>query len=77
VNSFSIISEYYRSSNIANLIPNINTRYGTCTPFNNYLTNYYNNYVKPVVDNIGNTVSDSANNAKLAGRFSINVNTPL
>lgn len=78
INTFSIISMYYRGGNIANLVADANTRYGgTCTPFNNYLTNFYTNYVKEVVDKIGNSGQDSADNTKLAGRYNSATKTPV
>jgi hypothetical protein len=56
IDTFSIINKYYRSGSIATLVTDANTRYGSaCTPFNDYLTNFYNNYVKPVADTIGNS----------------------
>lgn len=51
IDSFSIISWYYRGGTLANLVTDANTRYGSaCTPFNNYLTNFADNYVKVVND---------------------------
>jgi hypothetical protein len=75
--TFSIISSYYRGGTIANLATHANTRYGTCAPFDSYLTNFYTNYVKVVVDNIGNSVDDAADTTKLAGRFVTNAQTPV
>ena len=46
MDSFSIISWYYRGGTIANLVPDANSRYGTCTTFNDYLANFHTNYVK-------------------------------
>ena len=77
INSFSIISQYYRTGNIANLVPNANTRYGTCPLFTTHLTNFHTNYVQYVVDSIGNTVSDAADSTKLAGRYITKVKNPL
>lgn len=78
IDTFSIISSYYRAGNIANLVSDANTRYGAaCTPFNNYLTNFYTNYVKEVVDKIGNSDQDSADNTKLAGRYNSATKTPV
>lgn len=77
IDAFSIISTYYRNGNIANIGTDANTRYGSCTQFNSFLNNFHNNYVKLVVDNIGNSVDDAANNAKLAGRFVLNAKTPI
>lgn len=77
IDTFSIISQYYRTGNIGNIGTDADSRYGTCAPFDSYLNNFYNNYVKLVVDNIGNTVDDSANNAKLAGKFIIKAKTPI
>ena len=59
------------------MVPDANTRYGTCTDFNNYLTNFYNNYVKVVNDNIGDSTQDSADTAKLAGRYNSQTKTPV
>jgi hypothetical protein len=77
IDTFSIISKYYRTGNIANIGTDADTRYGNCPGFNSYLNNFYTNYVKQVVDNIGNTVDDAANNAKLAGRFVMKAKTPI
>ncbi len=78
MDTFSLISLYYRGGNIANLVPNADTRYGSaCTPFDDYLTNYYTNYVKVVVDSIGNYANDNSNSSRLAGRFNINAKTPV
>ena len=77
MNTFSIISWYYRGSTIANMVPDANTRYGTCSNFNTFLTNFYNNYVKVVNDNIGDSGQDSGNTAKLAGRYNSNTKTPV
>lgn len=46
INTFSIISHYYRAGTIASLATDANTRYGTCATFTTYLDNFYNNYVK-------------------------------
>lgn len=78
IDTFSIISLYYRNTNINNLIPDANTRYGAaCTPFNDYMTNFFNNYVKIVNDKIGNTAQDSSDTTKLAGRFISTTSTPV
>lgn len=51
IDAFSIISLYYRNNNIINLITDANTRYSAaCAPFNDFLTNFFNNYVKVVND---------------------------
>jgi len=77
IDTFSIFSWYYRAGN-ANLLADANTRYGSaCTPFNDYLTNYGNNYVKVVNDQIGNTLQDAADSTKLAGRYKIKTFTPV
>ena len=54
-----------------------NTRYGTCTDFNSFLTNFHNNYVQVVNDNIGDSSQDSGNTAKLAGRYNSQTKTPV
>jgi len=77
VDSFSIISRYYRTGSIGTIAADATTRYGSCPPFNAFLNNFYNSYVKPVVDNIGNTVDDGTNTAKLAGRFKTSALTPI
>ena len=77
LDAFSLISAYYRAGKNTTLVSNANTRYGTCANFNSFLTNYYTNYVKPVVDAIGNTVDDATNTSRLAGRFSTNAKTPV
>lgn len=77
IDAFSIISSYYRSGTIVNIVTDANTRYGTCTQFNSFLVNYFTNYVQTVVDNIGNTADDSSDTTKLAGRFGINAKTPI
>lgn len=78
IDTFSIIGAYYRGSKSAGVLStDANTRYGTCADFNSYLTNYYNNYVKPVIDSIGNTVDDSADLTKLAGRFATKGKAPI
>jgi hypothetical protein len=77
IDSFSIISDYYRGGSIAAIGSDANARYGSCLQFDNFLSNFYNNYVKLVVDNIGNTADDAAINTKLAGRFVINAQTPI
>ena len=77
INTFSIISDYYREGTIGTLTSDSNTRYGgACTDFTNYLNNFYTNYAKIVDDSIGNSQVDSANNAKLAGRFNSKAQTP-
>ena len=77
MDSFSIISWYYRGGTIGNMVTDANTRYGTCTLFNDYLTNFHANYVKVVNDNIGDSAQDSGNTAKLAGRYNANAKTPV
>ena len=78
INSFSIISQYYRGNNLASLTTDADTRYGSaCTPFNHYLTNFANNYVSVVNNQIGNSAQDSTNSSKLAGRYQINIATPV
>lgn len=79
MDTFSIISAYYRNSSgfFSNIIAHANARYGTCTPFNNYINNFHNNYVKKVVDKIGNSVDDASDTTKLAGRFVTNAKTPI
>lgn len=77
IDAFSLISTYYRASKNTSLVGDAITRYGTCTNFNSFLNNYYTNYVKPVVDAIGNTVDDATNTSRLAGRFSTNAKTPV
>lgn len=77
IDAFSIISTYYRGGNIATIGTDADIRYGSCPQFDSFLNNFYTNYVKLVVDNIGNTVDDASNNAKLAGRFVINAKTPI
>ena len=77
IDTFSIISLYYRNGTIGNLITDANTRYNLpCTTFNNFLTNFANNYVQIVNDKIGNSAQDTANSSKLAGRFQINTKAP-
>lgn len=77
IDTFSIISLYHRNGTSANLVTDANTRYGAaCTPFNDYLTNFANNYVSVVNDKIGNSGQDSTDSNKLAGRFQIKTNTP-
>lgn len=59
-------------------MPDANIRYGSaCTPFNDFLTNFYTNYVKEVADKVGNSVQDSANSTKLAGRYQANAKVPV
>lgn len=78
MDSFSIISWYYRNGTLPNLITDANMRYGSaCAPFNDYLTNFGNNYVKEINDKIGNSGQDSADSTKLAGRYQIKTNTPV
>ena len=77
MNTFSIISYYYRANSIATMTTDANTRYGTCSPFNDFLTNFHNNYVKIANDNIGNAAQDSADNTKLAGRYNSKTKTPV
>ncbi len=77
IDTFSMISTYYRGATLANLISDADVRYGTCAPFDTYLNNFHNNYVKKVVDNIGNSADDSADVNKLAGRFATNAKTPI
>jgi len=77
MDTFSIISLYYRNNTIANLVTDANTRYGTCAPFNTFVTNFGNNYVKVVNDKVGNSAQDAADNTKLAGRFQTKTNSPL
>ena len=77
IDTFSIISWYYRGGN-TNLLTDANTRYGSaCNPFNSYLINFGNNYVKVVNDGIGNAAQDSADSTKLAGRYQIKTYTPV
>lgn len=59
------------------MVSDANTRYGTCTDFNNYLSNFLTNYVTLVNDNIGDSAQDSGNTAKLAGRYNSNAKTPV
>ena len=78
IHTFSIISWYYRGGNINSLVTDTNSRYGsTCTPFNDYLTNFHTNYVKEVNDKIGDTSQDSSDTNKLAGRFITSAKTPV
>lgn len=78
LDTFSIVGSYYRANgNINTLIAHSNVRYGVCLKFTTYLTNFHNNYVKKIVDNIGNTIDDASNPAKLAGRFIIKAKTPI
>ncbi len=77
IDSFSIISDYYRTGSIASIATDADSRYGNCAPFNTFLTNYFTNYVQVVVDSIGNTVDDGTDTSKLAGRFKVNAKTPI
>jgi len=78
IDTFSIISTYYRvNGDITDLLADSISRYGTCNPFQNFLINFYNNYVSLIVQNIGNTVDDAANSVKISGRFVIKAKTPL
>ena len=78
LDTFSITGAYYRSNgNINSLILHSNTRYGVCLKFTTYLNNFHNNYVKKIVDNIGNTIDDANNPAKLAGRFITKAKNPI
>jgi hypothetical protein len=77
IDAFSIISSYYRSGTIVSIGTDANTRYGSCPQFNSFLTNYFNNYVKMVVDGIGNTADFPSDTTKLAGRFVTNAKTPI
>jgi hypothetical protein len=77
IDTFSIISTYYRGNSIGSLVSDADSRYGVCTSFDTYLDNFHNNYVKKVVDNIGNSVDDATDVAKLAGRFVTKAKTPI
>ena len=77
IDTFSIISTYYRGNSIGSLVSDTDLRYGTCGDFDTYLDNFHTNYVKKVVDNIGNSVDDAADITKLAGRFVTNAQTPI
>lgn len=77
IDAFSIIGAYSRINNIVDLLADSVTRYGTCAPFQNFLTNFYTNYVDVVVQNIGNTVDDAAEPLKVAGRLVSKAKTPL
>ncbi len=77
IDTFSIISLYYRNGTLSNLITDANTRYVLpCTPFNSFLDSFANNYVKVVNDKIGNSAQDGGDSNKLAGRFQIKTNAP-
>jgi hypothetical protein len=69
LDTFSLMDWYNRGGTTGNIITDANSRYGTCNNFNNYLTNFLTNYVVPVSTKIGNSVQDSADSTKLAGRF--------
>ena len=78
IDAFSIIGAYSRANgNIIDLVADSTTRYGSCAPFQNFLTNFYNNYVNLVVQNVGNTVDDVADSLKVAGRLVVKAKTPL
>ena len=78
IDTFSIAGSYYRSNgDITALIADSDIRYGSCTTFTNYLNNFYNNYVRIVIDTIGNTFDDAADSSKMAGRVIIKARTPL
>ncbi len=78
IDAFSIIGTYSRANgNIVDLLADSATRYGTCAPFQDFLTNFYNNYVDKVVGQIGNTVDDAADPLKVAGRLILKAKTPL
>ena len=44
--------------------------------FTTYLNNFHNNYVKKIINNIGNSI-DANNPAKLAGRFVLKAKNPI
>jgi len=77
LDTFSILSYYYRASTTGSIVADANNRYGTCPSFTNYFTNFLNNYVIPVNSNIGNTAEDNADNSRLAGRFVSMAQTPI
>lgn len=77
LDTFSILSSYYRASTTGNIVSHANTRYTTCPSFNTYLTNYLSNYVQIVNDKIGNNAVDNSDNTKLAGRFVSKTKTPV
>jgi hypothetical protein len=73
IDTFSLLSYYYRASAIASINADSTSRYTlACTPLNNFFTNFLNNYVGVINLNIGNTAQDSADNTKLAGRYNAN-----
>jgi hypothetical protein len=78
IDTFSIISQYYRTYNLGSLTTDANARYGSaCNPFNDYLINFATNYVLVVNDKIGNSAQDSTNTNTLAGRYQTNTYTPI
>lgn len=79
LNTFKFARSYIGGTGSAGFVSNINTRYGTtCTAFNDDISNFYTKYVTQVASVIGDTVTNSADTTKLAGRVvsvSNNVNT--